>query len=134
MGATKTQLFEDDIINSAEMFKALGHPARLAAYLLILKETDKDISQKEIVQKIGLSQSTLSVHLNKLEQAGVITKIILSKDEKSSLSYRANQIAIDFFEKSDKKSSIKIDYSLHRNQRLYNRIKSTVGWCNYFES
>lgn len=72
MGATKYEFYTDELINTTELVKAIAHPARLKALLIIANETDRDVTSKDISEEIGLSQSTLSVHLKKLSDSGLI--------------------------------------------------------------
>lgn len=138
MGLTKTQFYTDDLLQSAELFKALGHPARLKAFLLMLNNTDEEITQQDIAEKIGLSQSTLSVHLNKLHVAGVIKQAVKTRDKKSCLCYRANSIAVNyfikFFDLTQKKIVIKSDDKFDKILQFHSRLKSTTGWESYFET
>ena len=60
---------QDDRI--AELAKALGHPARLRI-LRLLQATPGCIGG-DIVEAVGLAQSTVSEHLRILKAAGIIT-------------------------------------------------------------
>ncbi|ABY94408.1 MAG: Transcriptional regulator, ArsR family [Caldanaerobacter subterraneus] len=66
----------------AEFFKALSHPTRLKILDVILNE--KEICVCEIVNKIGVDQSTISKHLNILKKAGILE----SKKEGLSVFYK----------------------------------------------
>jgi ArsR family transcriptional regulator len=70
MGVTKTSLFTEKQNQMALMFKALGHPARIAIVEHLLK-TDACISG-EIVEEVQLAQATVSQHLKELREAGII--------------------------------------------------------------
>jgi ArsR family transcriptional regulator len=63
---------DDDELNErlAELAKALGHPARVAI-LKLLMSRDSCICG-EIVEQIPLAQSTVSQHLKKMRDAGLI--------------------------------------------------------------
>jgi DNA-binding transcriptional ArsR family regulator len=67
----KTILNEPDLKRSAEIAKALGHPARLAI-LNILAEHNACFCG-DITERLPLAQSTVSQHLKALKQAGLIT-------------------------------------------------------------
>lgn len=138
MGATKTQFYTDELMQTAELFKALGHPARLQAFLMMLNETDKEITQQDLSEKIGLSKSTLSVHLNKLHAAGVTKQAVKTRDKKSCLCYRSNIIAVNYFTKffdlTQRKISIKCDDRYENSLHFHSRLKSTIGWESYFET
>jgi ArsR family transcriptional regulator, arsenate/arsenite/antimonite-responsive transcriptional repressor len=70
MAYAKTQLFEYELQNSAELFKALGHPARLAI-LKYLAETKTCITG-DFADELPLSRTTVSQHLKELKDAGLI--------------------------------------------------------------
>ena len=55
----------------ASLAKALGHPARIQIVKLLLER--KNCIGGDIVEQIGLAQSTVSEHLRILKSAGVIT-------------------------------------------------------------
>lgn len=58
----------------AELFKTLGHPARIRA-LELLAERDRTVS--EMLSEVGLEASNLSQQLGVLRRAGVV---VASKD------------------------------------------------------
>jgi len=66
----KKELFEEDLQTSAELFKALGHPARLAI-LKYLAETKTCITGDFAVE-LPLSRTTVNQHLKELKDAGLI--------------------------------------------------------------
>ena len=66
----KTQLFENELQTSAELFKALAHPARLAI-LKYLAETNTCITG-DFADELPLSRTTVNQHLKELKDAGVI--------------------------------------------------------------
>lgn len=53
----------------ADIFKALGHPTRLAIMLGLSRE---ECNVSHIVEKLGVSQSTVSQHLAILRRTGVV--------------------------------------------------------------
>lgn len=55
----------------AELFKALAHPLRLKIVCGLAKKDECNVSV--MVDKLGVSQPTVSQHLNILKNAGVIT-------------------------------------------------------------
>ena len=55
----------------ADLAKALGHPARLR--ILRLLQTTPGCIGGDIVDAVGLAQSTVSEHLRILKSAGIIT-------------------------------------------------------------
>jgi DNA-binding transcriptional ArsR family regulator len=78
MGITKTKGFSLKTIDRADLFKALGHPARLSI-IEMLVNTPNCINS-EIVDEIPLAQPTISKHLAELKNAGLIQGNILDKN------------------------------------------------------
>jgi DNA-binding transcriptional ArsR family regulator len=70
MGMTKSEIFTNKQNKLALLFKALAHPARLAIIQQLLK-ADACICG-ELVNELGLAQSTISQHLKELKNAGLI--------------------------------------------------------------
>lgn len=70
MGITHSEQFSDELNTVAELFKALGHPARLAIVRAIAAQ--QACICGEFVAVTGLSQSTVSQHLKELKNAGII--------------------------------------------------------------
>lgn len=60
----------------AEVFKALGHPARVT---IVRRLSEQEHCVCDLVEAVGLGWSTVSRHLSVLKEAGVIT------DEKRGL-------------------------------------------------
>ncbi len=70
MAERKTDEFNEEEIFLAGLAKALSHPARIKI-LKILNETNACMCG-EIVDRLPLSQSTVSQHLKELKKAGLI--------------------------------------------------------------
>ena len=70
MPLAKTEIFEPVDAQLADTAKALSHPARINI-LRILNELDSCITG-EIVDRLPLSQSTVSQHLKELKRVGLI--------------------------------------------------------------
>lgn len=70
MGISKTEEFTVKDVRLAQFAKALAHPARVAI-LQLLSEQQACICG-DIVDKLPLSQSTVSQHLKELKAAGLI--------------------------------------------------------------
>jgi ArsR family transcriptional regulator, arsenate/arsenite/antimonite-responsive transcriptional repressor len=62
---------QDTDVETAELAKALAHPARLRILRLLL--ASPGCIGGDIVDAVGLAQSTVSEHLRILKAAGVIT-------------------------------------------------------------
>lgn len=70
MGITKSQIFNSRQNNLATIFKALGHPARIA--ILQYVSSQQACICNDIVSEIGLAQPTVSQHLKELKNMGLI--------------------------------------------------------------
>jgi ArsR family transcriptional regulator len=70
MATTKAKFFETTQKRTAELMKALGHPARIAI-IELLAERDTCICG-DITDELPLAQSTVSQHLKALKNAGII--------------------------------------------------------------
>ena len=69
MGASKFNIYSDYTIEIAEIAKVFAHPARVAIISYISKQ-DSCICN-DIVSEIGLSQATISQHLEVINKAGI---------------------------------------------------------------
>ena len=74
MPTAKLELFEEELQASAAMFKALGHPARLAI-LQFLADTNTCFTG-DISNELPLSRTTVNQHLDELKKAGLIQGLI----------------------------------------------------------
>ncbi|KUF44257.1 winged helix-turn-helix transcriptional regulator [Myroides marinus] len=70
MGITKAELFSDKKNRLANMFKVLGHPARVAILQYIINQ--KACICSDLVEELGLAQATISQHLKELKNSGII--------------------------------------------------------------
>jgi len=93
MGITKTDFFTDKQNELAILFKALGHPARIAIIEYLLRA--KSCICGEIVNELPLAQPTISQHLKELKSAGIIQGSIDGK----SICYCLNPTVIYQLEK-----------------------------------
>jgi DNA-binding transcriptional ArsR family regulator len=89
MGATKTDNFTVGQNAMAILFKALGHPARVAILEYLLK-VDTCICG-DIVNELPLAQPTVSQHLKELKNAGLIKGSI----EGNAICYCIDEKAIE---------------------------------------
>ncbi len=85
MGLTKTEKFTSEQNQIAKFAKVLGHPARIAILQQLLK-TNSCICG-DLVEEIGLAQSTISQHLKELKKVGLIQGTI----EGTSVCYCINK-------------------------------------------
>jgi len=70
MGYSKTEYFNEEQNQMANMFKAMGHPARIAIIGHLLQV--KTCICGDIVNVLPLAQATISQHLKELKKAGII--------------------------------------------------------------
>ena len=84
MGLTKTTLFTEEQNQIAQLAKALGHPARIAILQQMLNTNSCINSQ--LVEELGLAQSTISQHLRELKN----TEIIKGTIDGTSMNYCIN--------------------------------------------
>jgi DNA-binding transcriptional ArsR family regulator len=70
MGISKTTQFTQLQNRKAELFKALGHPARIAIIEYLLDKSACICN--DLVEILPLSQSTISQHLAALKKVGII--------------------------------------------------------------
>ena len=70
MGTSKKEIFTDKQNRLAALAKAMGHPARIAILQYLIDQ--EDCICGDIVDEIGLAQSTVSQHLKELKNAGLI--------------------------------------------------------------
>jgi predicted transcriptional regulator len=89
MGVTKSDFFSTEQNNSALLFKALGHPARIAIIEYIMKKNSCICN--DLVGELPLSQATISQHLKELKDADIIQGAI----EGNSICYCLNINTMD---------------------------------------
>jgi len=70
MGITRTELFTSKQNEFAQIAKVFGHPARLAILEVLLKSNTCICG--DLVEELGLAQSTISQHLKELKTANII--------------------------------------------------------------
>lgn len=70
MVQSKTELFDKELTDKANLFKALAHPARLHI-LQFLAETKSCITG-DISDELPLGRTTVNQHLKELKNAGLV--------------------------------------------------------------
>lgn len=108
MGVTNTENFTKDQNDIAIMFKAMGHPARIAI-IEHLMQVNACICG-DLVNVLPLAQPTVSQHLKELKNAGLIKGSV----EGNTICYCINGEAVDTLIKYFGKVSSKIK-SLNNN-------------------
>ncbi len=66
-------LTEDEATATAELFKALGDPARVRLVNL-LATADGPVCMCDLIEPVGLAQPTVSHHMKKLLDAGLVER------------------------------------------------------------
>ena len=61
-----------DSENGLAVLAALAHPTRLETFRLLVRHGPDGLSTGQLVEAIGLSQSTFSTHLSVLAKAGLV--------------------------------------------------------------
>lgn len=62
------------LIDAAAQLEALGNPTRLTIYRTLVRAGDSGLSVGRLQHKIGAAASTLSHHLQKLIQVGLVNQ------------------------------------------------------------
>lgn len=70
MGASKVDIYSNEINEIATIAKVFSHPARVAILQYI--STQEACICNDIVDKIGLAQATISQHLKVINDAGLL--------------------------------------------------------------
>ena len=79
-----------DTSEALSVLSALGHPARLDAFRLLIRHEPDGLSTGELVEASGLTQSTFSTHLAVMVKAG----LVLSEKRGRQQIQRANLDAL----------------------------------------
>lgn len=85
MGLSKAARFSKKHLLVSQIAKALAHPARIAIVELMLQQ--KLSICGDIVEKMPLTQSTVSQHLKVLKEAG----LIVSVPQANTVAYMINE-------------------------------------------
>lgn len=138
MGATKHEIYTDELVRLADLLKATGHPARLKALLVIAREADGDVTATEIQKEITLAQSTVSQHLKQLRDVGLVKTKMIVRNNKACLSYRIDREAIEQIEKLltylYEKTDLKYDDKFETFQSFFSKLNKITNWNQCFES
>jgi DNA-binding transcriptional ArsR family regulator len=99
MGAPKYQIYDEMEVMISMLFKSFSTPARAKIMLILTSEGGIGMTQKELQQEIGLSQSTISEHLSVMKDSGVLeTSLVFDRVEKKScLMYKVSAMATQKF-------------------------------------
>ena len=74
------ELQEKEILLMAKISDALAHPARIKIFRFIMQQNKerKQVCNKDLVANFDYAQATISQHVKKLEQAGLVQ--VIKKD------------------------------------------------------
>ena len=92
MGASKLDIYTDQINEIAAFAKVFAHPARVAILQYISKQ--ENCICNDIVDEIGLAQATISQHLKVINEAGLLK----GNFEGKSVCYCLNTIRFKEFQ------------------------------------
>lgn len=138
MGATKYEIYPSEVVEFTELLKAVAHPARMQAVLLIAENTDEDITTKELQTEIKLSQATLSQHLKVLTHSGVLKTKVVKKNNKCCLSYRIEREVLvmitQIIGKILKNTDLKSDSNYTVIEKFHSRFQACTNWQSYFKT
>ena len=81
----------ETVTRAADMFAALGAEPRLRIVRLLLTAHPEGLVVSEIQEETGIAGSTLSHHLEKLRNDGLVT----AEREKTFIRYRANAVGLE---------------------------------------
>ena len=86
----QSKRLEDKVTRYADMFSAMGTEARLRIMQLLLSAHPEGMVVGEIQEELGIPNSTLSHHLDKLRNEGLVQ----ARRESTFLRYTANTDAL----------------------------------------
>ena len=93
MGASKLEIYPQHVKDIAQIAKVFSHPARVI--ILHYISTQQSCICSDIVEEIGLSQSTISQHLKVINNAGLLKGTFEGK----SVCYCINIERFEMFQK-----------------------------------
>ncbi len=96
MAEAKFQLFDSDLQELAQLFKALGHPARLQ--ILKFLASKNACFTGDISDELPLGRTTVNQHLNELKKAGLIQGAV----QGTKTNYCVNPAVVKRLEKMGK--------------------------------
>lgn len=89
MVAAKTNLFNDELQDRANLFRVLAHPARLQILQHLVKT--KTCLSGDISEMFPLTRTTVNQHMNELKTAG----LIVGHERGSKIVYCLNLVKIE---------------------------------------
>ena len=95
------EMLEEEVLLIARVSDALAHPARIKIYRFIMKR-NKDmvpVCNKDVVAEFDYSQATISQHIKKLTDAGLVQT---RKNDKFSMYYANFGILVKYLDATKK--------------------------------
>jgi ArsR family transcriptional regulator len=84
------------LVDAAAQLEALGNPTRLSIYRTLVRAGETGLSVGRLQQKIGAVASTLSHHLQKLIQVGLVNQERHATTLICRANYKEMQALVDF--------------------------------------
>lgn len=138
MGATKNEVYTQQQILRARFFKAISHPARIAALEKLIEAAGEELGFNELFDGIELAQSSKSRHLKQLVEAGFVKTKLRIRDNKSCLRYRINKPAIEFIQGFLDLVYETIDLDINEKNALidsfFSGFQPTINWKMSFKT
>lgn len=130
MGATKQQTYTQKQIEYAKFFKALGHPARIAALENLMKSTGYEAGFDELFDNIDLTQSTKSEHLKKLTEIGILRTKLTYDGRRSCLRYRVHKEAIELMNNflNFIYEDVNWNFNNYQTNEFYSAFHPAIDW------
>lgn len=125
MGATKYEVYTQEAIDIAELFKAFAHPARVMVVIQLLEADADKTTLSTLLEEIKLSQSALSKHVEKLRKNGILTTRLEQRGSKCYQVLGINKVVMNDF----RRIVLKI-FSLSKNHQS----SSMIGYANKINS
>ena len=126
MGITKNHIHTQDQINIARLFKALGHPARIAIIENLLMHDN--LNCNDLRSYIQLAQSTISAHIKELHDVGILAVRVIANNAYYVIHKSTLEQAADYFQKVFKKID---EANRPHSPIVYIETAPRIASCNF---
>ena len=106
MGITKNHIHTQDQINLARLFKALGHPARIAIIENLLMHDN--LNCNDLRSYIQLAQATISAHIKELHDVGILDVKVVGSNAYYGIYKKTLEQVTDYLNKVFHKIDTKV--------------------------
>lgn len=113
MGITKNHIYPEMTIALARLFKALGHPARLAIIDNLLEHDN--LNCNDLRKYIQLAQSTISKHIKELFEAGILGVSVVA----NNAYYKVDKAVIEPITEYIDQLILKVESKKHDDKLVY---------------